>query len=215
MTEKPKYFRKLFTSWWLPRVYDLWVWIAVLGHTRKLRANILGFIPQYSEVLLDLACGTGENAILLKRTFPRSRILASDLSEGMLETAKRKAEKESLAIEFSLQDATHTAYPTGSADCVAITFALHDLPRAQRKEVVQEARRILKSGGVFVVYDYHKPSNFFIRVPQYVQFFLAEDNSAWDMITENLETTFRQAGFRGTKKAVLYKGLAQIVTGRK
>jgi ubiquinone/menaquinone biosynthesis C-methylase UbiE len=215
MVEKPKYFRKLFISWWLPRAYDLWIWVAVLGRTKKLRENILKFIPQNPRVVIDLACGTGENALLLKRSCPEARVLASDLSEGMLSMAQRKAKKEKLAIEFSIQDAARTTYPVGMADCVTITFALHDLPRAQREEVLKEAWRILKPGGTFIVYDYHNPSNFFIRIPLYIQFFLVENRDAWDALSEDLREMFSQAGFTGTKRAVFYKGLAQIVSGKK
>ena len=215
MNKKNTHHRTLFNSWWLPRVYDLWVFLAVLGHTRKLRENILRFVPSHPRVLVDLACGTGENSLVLKQRFPGARVLASDLSEGMLKRAQRKAERKNLAIEFSLQDATHTTYPAGLADCVAMTFALHDLPRKQRKEVAKEAWRLLKPGGVFVVYDYHHPSYFFIRIPLYIQFFLVENKDAWDMLKEDLEETFLRAGFKETKKALFYKGLAQIVTGRK
>ena len=215
MAEKPKYFRKLFTSFWLPALYDLWVWIGVLGHTKKLRENILKFIPQHPKVFIDLACGTGENSILLQRAYPASRVLALDLSERMLETARKKARKQQCAIEFSVQDATHTNYSAEIADCVTITFALHDLPRTQRKEVLKEAWKLLKPGGVFIVYDYHYPSNFFVRIPLFIQFFLVENKDAWEMLKENLELTLQEAGFRETKKAVYYKGLAQIVAGRK
>lgn len=215
MIEKPKYFRRLFTSFWLPKAYDLWVWLAVLGRTKALRNNILQFIPRKTKVLADLACGTGENALLLKRRFPAARVFASDLSEGMLKQARRKAKEQNLAIEFSLQDAAQTHYPAGVADCVTITFALHDLPKEQRVQVLHEAWRILKPGGVFIVYDYHRPSNFFVRIPLYIQFFLVENQDAWDMLTEDLKETFRKSSFRETKKAVFYNGLAQIVMGKK
>lgn len=215
MAQKPKYFRRLFTSWWLPKAYDLWVWLAVLGNVKKLRENILELVPQNPGTIVDLATGTGENALLLKRRFPEAKVLASDLSEGMLGVAKRKTEAQGLEIEFSLQDATNTSYPSGVADSVAISFALHDLPKKKRGEVVKEALRILKPGGIFTIYDYHLPSNWLIRVPLVIQFLLVENLDAWRILKEDLRETLRHTGFTAIAKKTHYRGLAQIVSGQK
>ncbi|MDP2735198.1 MAG: methyltransferase domain-containing protein [bacterium] len=213
MEQKPKYIRKLFSSWWLPKVYDLWVWVAVLGKTKNLRKNILEFVPSNPGTIVDLATGTGENAILLKRMFPEARVLASDLSEGMLGVAKEKAGK--LGIEFSLQDAAKPSYASCIADFVTISFALHDLPGEKREEVMKEALRILKPGGTFAVYDYHLPSNLLVRIPLVVQFLLVENLDAWRMLKEDLGNKLTEAGFHSTRKKTYYQGLAQIVAGEK
>lgn len=215
MKQKQKHHRALFRSWWLPRVYDLWVWAAVLGRTKNLRRNILGVLPKEPEVIVDLATGTGENALLLKQTFPKAQVLASDLSEGMLEVAGQKAEKLNLEIEFSLQDAVRTSYSSGSADVVTISFALHDLPRKQRREVMKEAHRIVKPKGRFIIYEYHLPKNWLVRVPLFIQFLLVENQDAWDMLKEDLQDTLASVGFQNATKQTLYKGLAQIVSGEK
>jgi len=196
-------------------VYDLWVWIAVLGNTKKLRESILEFVPQNPNVLIDLATGTGENALLLKQKFPSSTILASDLSEGMLKVARKKALKKGLSIEFSFKDATKTNYPSEIADFVAISFALHDLPGEKRIEVMKEAYRLLKPGGTFAIYEYHLPKNWLYRIPLIIQFLLVENLDAWRMLKENLTEKLKEAGFKNTKKKTLYKGLAQIVVGEK
>ena len=207
--------RKIFSSFWLPRMYDIWVWIAVLGNTKKLRESIVEFVPQNPNVLIDLATGTGENALHLKQKFPFSKVLASDLSYGMLKVAQKKAAKKGLKIEFSVQDATKTSYPSEVADFVAISFALHDLPGEKRGEVIKEAHRLLKQGGVFVIYDYHLPKNLFVRIPLIIQFLLVENLDAWRMLKENLMEKLKEAGFKNTKKKTYYKGLAQIVVGEK
>ena len=207
--------RKIFSSLWLPRMYDLWVWIAVLGNTKKLRENIVEFVSQNPNVLIDLATGTGENALHLKQKFALSRVLASDLSYGMLRVARKKAAKKGLEIEFSVQDATKTNYPSEIADFVAITFALHDLPGEKRGEVMKEAHRLLKPGGIFVIYDYHLPKNLLWRIPLIIQFLLVENLDAWRMLKENLPEKLKAAGFKNTKQKIYYRGLAQIVAGEK
>jgi len=215
MTQKPKHFRRVFSSWWFPRVYDLWVFIATLGNTKGLRENVLEFIPKNPQIIYDLATGTGENALLLKKKFPLSRVLASDLAEGTLKVAQRKAVKQRLDIEFSLQDATATDYPSGLADVVVISFALHDLSSEKRKELTKEAYRLLKPRGVFIIYDYHLPTNWLVRIPLIVQFLLVENLDAWHMLKENLEEKLQKVDFYTTNKKTFFKGLAQIVTGTK
>ncbi|MCH7828686.1 methyltransferase domain-containing protein [Patescibacteria group bacterium] len=215
MQRKPKYYRGLFLSSWLPLVYDFWVWLAVLGNTKKLRESILEFVPQNPNVLIDLATGTGENALLLKQRFPYSKVLASDLSQGMLKVAKEKATRQAREIEFSFEDATKTNYPSEIADFVAISFALHDLPGEKRVEVMKEALRLLKPGGIFVIYEYHLPKNLLVRIPLIIQFLLVENLDAWRMLKENLTEKLKEAGFKNTKKKTYYKGLAQIVVGSK
>lgn len=213
--KKPEYYRTIFISKWLPPMYDLWVYIGVLGNTKALREKILKFIPRNPKVIIDLACGTGEAALLLKKKYPQSRVLASDLSEGMLKQIERKAKEQHLEIEISKQDAVKTSYQSNIADTVIISFAIHDLPHTQRLLVMKEAYRLLKKGGIFIIYEYHMPIFIPFRLPIYIQFFLVEDKEAWGIFTEPLEKELRRVGFRETEKRTYFKGLAQIVAGIK
>lgn len=215
MQEKQKHLRAIFNSWWLPMVYDAWVFLAVLGKTKNLRANLVRFVPQNATCIIDLATGTGEEAILMQKQFPNAIVHASDLSESMLSRAQKKAQKQFLPIRFSIQDATRTTYPPGPADFVSISFALHDIPHAKRKNVMSEAFRLLKPGGVFAIYEYHLPKNPLFWLPLIIQFLLVENFEAWSIFKENLEQELRDIGFSSTNKKILYKGLAQIVTGKK
>lgn len=215
MSPKPSYYRTLFISWWLSPIYDLWVWIAVLGNTKGLREKILNFIPRDTTTVVDLATGTGENAFAIKRAFPNIRVMASDFSEKMLGVAIEKNEKNNLGIEFSLKDATRTDYPSGIADFVSITFAIHDIPHEQRLLVMKEAWRILKPGGVFAIYEYHAPKNPLACIPLVTQFLLVENCEAWGILNENIAGELESIGFTNTQKEIYYHGLAQIVAGQK
>lgn len=213
MAEKPKNLRPIFTSLWLPKVYDLWVFFATFGNPKKLRRNIADWVPKNTQTIIDLATGTGENALYLKEIFPQATICASDLSQGMLSVAIQKSKEKN--IIFSLQDATSTNYATESADLVCISFAIHDLLHAKRKEVMKEAFRILKPKGRFIIYEYHMPKNPLLKILPYIQFFLAENKEAWEIFTEPLEQELKKTGFAHTYKKIYYKGLAQIVVGEK
>jgi ubiquinone/menaquinone biosynthesis C-methylase UbiE len=114
-----------------------------------------------------------------------------------------------------LQDATNTTYPSGIAGVVAITFALHDLPKEQRAEVMKEAYRLLKPKGTFLIYDYNLPQKWIYRIPLFIQFLLVENLDAWRMLKENLSEQLLKVGFKNTQRKVYYKSLAQVVTGEK
>jgi SAM-dependent methyltransferase len=54
------------------------------------------------EILLELACGTGQHAFELEKL--GYEIVATDYSEDLLDVAKRKAEEKNSRVKFSQQD---------------------------------------------------------------------------------------------------------------
>ena len=48
-------------------------------------------------LVLDAGCGTGLVAIAIARTFPDSRVVGADLSEGMLRVARAEARRFKLS----------------------------------------------------------------------------------------------------------------------
>ncbi len=110
-------------------------WIA--GHYR--------FAPGSS--VLELGCGTGsmwagKDAL----TESCSRLVLSDLSEGMLETAK-----DTLAcfpgISYEVIDIQDIPYPDSSFDAVIANMMLYHVPDIRRG--LGEVRRVLREGGAF------------------------------------------------------------------
>ena len=56
------------------------------------------------ETVLDLACGTGLVAILSKKQVRRGRIVGVDISNGMLEVARRRTRQQGLDITYIEHD---------------------------------------------------------------------------------------------------------------
>lgn len=109
--------------------------------------------------ILDVATGTGDVAFRLHKLKPESKITGIDLSEGMLEIARKKLE--------SLPEAERELLAFGKADCMALPF--HDgefmlvtvaygvrnfgnLPKG-----LSEMRRVLDSGGVLCIIELSSP----------------------------------------------------------
>ncbi len=105
---------------------------------------------QHPRAILDLACGTGTVARLLAQR--GYELTGVDLSEGMLEVARRKAEEERLPIAFHAQDAAELDLGTQRFDSVVCLFdSLNYLLEPPRLQAALE--RIcahLNPGGTFI-----------------------------------------------------------------
>ncbi len=110
-------------------------------------------------MVVDLACGTGQNFPHLIETFGQdTRVIATDCSEGMLEKAKRRARKNGwqniyfLAADarvLSQQQLDNTLGYSSKPDCIVSTLALATLP--EWKNVFNNLFDLLKPGGQYVM----------------------------------------------------------------
>lgn len=96
------------------------------------------------KVVLDFGCGSGENALLLTRR--AARVVAVDISESLLQLARRRLEVNGLAgaARFLVGSAHDLPLKDSSVDLVLGVAILHhlDLDAASL-----EVYRVLKSGG--------------------------------------------------------------------
>jgi len=100
--------------------------------------------------LLDLGCGTGRHAVeLASRGY---EIVGVDLSEAMLERARRRATAEGAAGTTFLQGDIATIELDRSFDAVLSMFAVvgYQLSDAAVRATFANVRRHLEPGGVFV-----------------------------------------------------------------
>jgi len=140
-------FTRRFFARWSP-VYDLFA--KPVGFAYRAAVRRAGARPGRS--ILDLCTGTGEIALRLARR--GARVTAVDLAPSMLLRAVGKARR--LPVRFAGMDARRLAFPDASFDTVVLSFALHDMPRAVRREVLREAARVGRESVVILDYDVPK-----------------------------------------------------------
>ena len=104
--------------------------------------------PAPDDVVLDLGAGTG--AIALALAPDAERVLARDISEGMMEEGRRKAEAAGHSnVEFAYGEFREPAVDDDQrVDVVTSNFALHHLADDEKREAIQAmadtgARRIV------------------------------------------------------------------------
>ncbi|MGH3002543.1 MAG: class I SAM-dependent methyltransferase [Gaiellaceae bacterium] len=95
------------------------------------------------ERLLDLATGTGEVAVRAARA--GAEVTALDISEPMLEKARRRAGDEGVEIAFELGDVEYLPFEDACFDVVSSSFGMVMAP--DHANVAAELARVTCAGG--------------------------------------------------------------------
>ncbi|MGM0688740.1 MAG: class I SAM-dependent methyltransferase [Bacillota bacterium] len=103
--------------------------------------------PQPGEITLDAGCGTGNFSIKLAKY--GCRITGIDISEDMLEIARRKAEAKRLQIAFLKQDVTDIGFEDNGFDGVVSMAAVEFIPNFRR--AFKEIKRVVRPGGKILI----------------------------------------------------------------
>lgn len=129
--------------------------------------NELLYVDENIQVL-DVATGTGIVALRLARS--KGHIIGVDISEGMLNEARKKAKNEGLSnIQFVSSNAGSLPFADNSFDIVVSLKFLHRIPNDFRKPLINQMVRVLKPGGTLVV-NFNNP--FFGNKPLYRYLFM-------------------------------------------
>jgi tRNA (cmo5U34)-methyltransferase len=125
------------------------------------RESIAAEVPAYAELqqriaaetervtterILDLGAGTGETARAVRAQHPAAKIVAVDISRGMLERIDLPEVETCVA---RLQD----PLPDGPFDLVVSALAVHHLDAAEKRDLFMRVREVLRPGGRFVLGD--------------------------------------------------------------
>lgn len=182
--------------------------------------------------ILDVACGTGDFSILeAKKT--SAKVTAIDISQGMLDIAVKKAEKEELlnGIEFIKADSLCMPFSDNTFDAVTVGFGVRnfaDIPKG-----LSEILRVLKPGGRLVVLELSEPPNpvikagysfYFHKVLPWWGNVISKNKAAYKYLPKSVDnfpygerfvTLMKEAGYKNTKLKWLTLGLCAIYTGEK
>lgn len=91
--------------------------------------------PGEDDVVLDIGCGTG--AIALALAPDAKRVVGRDISEGMMERAREKAENQGIDnVEFGEGRFREPNYD-GEVDVVTSNFAMHHLANEEKREAIE------------------------------------------------------------------------------
>lgn len=121
--------------------------------------------------ILDLACGGGRHSLAMARR--GALVTGIDLGPAAIATARRRARRAGLAIEFIQGDLRGLAYDA-EFDAVTLIFGCFtEMPREQAQDVLQRISRSLRPGGLFAL-DVYSP-RFFAELDDLQEWWVGED----------------------------------------
>jgi demethylmenaquinone methyltransferase/2-methoxy-6-polyprenyl-1,4-benzoquinol methylase len=191
---------------------------------RKRAAEIVaGWRPK---VVVDLATGTGDLALVLQRKLPEAEIIGADFSEEMLAIAKRKGVRKTM-----IADAMRFPFSNASVDCVTVSFGLRNMENYGG--ALREMSRVLNANGHLLVLEFSLPTmsilralyRFYLyRCLPLLGSFLTRKKSAYDYLGDSIEQfpngdamlrLMESSGFMHASAEPLTGGIVTIYTAKK
>lgn len=126
----------------------------LLGAGRLMQALLAQADLQPRQMVLDVGCGTGTLAVLIKQTHPDIDVTGLDPDPLALARAARKAERAGAQVRFDRGFADALDYGDGTFDRVFSSMMFHHLGREARSRMLENVRRVLKPGGRLEFLDF-------------------------------------------------------------
>lgn len=143
--------------------------------------------------VLDLGCGTGTLAIMVKQSRPVAEVTGLDADPDMLRVAKYKSVQLNAPVKFDVGFTNKLPYPEASFDRVMSSIMIHHLKTPDKEATAREVYRVLKPGGQLHIIDFGKP---YTRYGKMLGPFLHGFEEANDNIDGRLPEIFAAPGLR-------------------
>lgn len=231
---KTEQVREMFDS--IAPAYDFMNRMMTFGIDKLWRAKAVRLIKKNApERVLDVATGTGDLALLLCRELRPKSLTGIDLSENMIEIARRKASQlrrtDGVDITFRTADCLDLPFDDCAYDCVTVAYGVRNFEHLLQG--YNEMHRVLSPDGMLCVIELSTPTSPFIK-PLYrfytkfviplVGRLVSHDVRAYSYLPESIAAVpqgnsmlelMRQAGFRETKFIPLTFGVCTIYLAKK
>ncbi|WEK20125.1 MAG: bifunctional demethylmenaquinone methyltransferase/2-methoxy-6-polyprenyl-1,4-benzoquinol methylase UbiE [Candidatus Pedobacter colombiensis] len=184
-------------------------------------------------IMLDVATGTGDFAFEAINILKPEKIIGVDISEGMLNVARKKISERNLQHIFSVQmgDSEGLHFPDDHFDAITVAFGVRNYQNLEKG--LADMYRVLKPEGKIVILEFSKPRAFPIKqgynfyAQQVLPFFgkvFSKDRRAYTYLPESVAAfpdgadfikLMDKVGFKKSKDIRLTFGISAIYTGVK
>lgn len=169
-----------------------------------------------TELILDIATGTGDLALDAVALLNPKHVYASDISEGMMAVGREKIKRAGLqdVISFRREDCMALTAEEGTYDAVISAYGLRNFPSLEKS--FEEMLRVLKPGGKACLIELATPPHFPMRqlfhiyshtVMPLLGYLLSRDIKAYKYLAKTIEK-FPQAEV--ISQMLLDKGFSKV-----
>lgn len=140
--------------------YDLLNHTLSLSIDRIWRRRVVRIVRRcHPRRILDVATGTGDLALDMARRIKGVQVLGVDISEGMLDVARRKVTSCGLdqRVVLEVGDAEHLEVGDAAVDVATVAFGVRNFGDLERG--LRELFRTIKPGGKVVILEFSRPRN--------------------------------------------------------
>lgn len=143
------------------RAYDRL--LALLTREAIWRAEMLhALAAQPGERILDVGCGTGSLAILIKQLQPEAKVVGLDPDPEARKIAKTKAETAGVDVEW-LSGYARDAANFGSFDKVVSSLVLHQVSLKEKRLGLEAMFQAASPSGLLLITDYAEQRSWLMR----------------------------------------------------
>lgn len=134
--------------------YDFTRKFYLFGRDRLIRS----LAPPPGGSVLEVGCGTARNLTVAAKAWPEARFYGFDISEAMLETARKSVARQGLADRIALAQGDAARFDTGAlfgldqVDRVFMSYTLSMIPPWQ--EAIERGAACLAPGGSLHIVDF-------------------------------------------------------------
>ena len=184
-------------------------------------------------MILDIATGTADMAIMACKMLNPDRVVGIDISQQMLEEGRKKVDKEQLGDKIDLLrgDSEAINFGENTFDAVMAAFGVRNFENLETG--LLEMLRVLQPGGQLVILEFSRPRqtavrglyNIYMKIvaPQVARWF-KQNKEAYQYLCEsanafperrNFIDILNKLGYCDTGYKSLSLGICCIYTGRK
>ena len=214
--------------------YDMLNHTLSLNIDRLWRRRVVRLVRRFApRRILDVATGTGDLAIAMARRIRGTQVLGVDLSEGMLDIARRKVAEAGLdgRVVLDTGDAERLFVSDSAVDVATVAFGVRNF--GDLDAGLRDIARTLREGGRIVILEFSTPRNPLARafygfwnrrVLPRVGGMVSRDRKAYEYLPESIGEfpaperfleMMSRAGLRNCKARSQSFGIAHIYVGEK
>jgi demethylmenaquinone methyltransferase / 2-methoxy-6-polyprenyl-1,4-benzoquinol methylase len=185
------------------------------------------------KIILDVATGTADMAIMSHKFLKAETIIGIDISEGMLQLGRKKIANLLLNKQIALYQGDSEAinFADNTFDAITVAFGVRNFENLRKG--LNEMLRVLKPGGKLVVLEFSKPKqsvlkglyNLYMRiVTPGIGKLISKNREAYQYLNDSVQkfpegndfiTIMNDIGYTATYFTKLTGGICTIYCGSK